>query len=167
VAVSNVPTVNGCYTHIQFNLNLQTAVLLTDLWWSILDARLVDGYDAAAIGLLRWHHRHLLNLLLLLRLLRLLLLLILALEGLLVLAVALGSFILGLNRLVLLRALLLLVLILSLGSGRKSSAGYVSYLPEYGKGNDELFGSHFEVEITIRLGVGYARFTLKLKRGFK
>lgn len=158
MAVSNVPTVNGCYTHIQFNLNLQTAVLLTDLWWSILDARLVDGYDAAAIGLLRW---------LLLRLLRLLLLLILALEGLLVLAVALGSFILGLNRLVLLRALLLLVLILSLGSGRKSSAGYVWYLPEYGKGNDELFGSHFEVEITIRLGVGYARFTLKLKRGFK
>jgi len=158
VAVSNVPTVNGCYTHIQFNLNLQTAVLLTDLWWSILDARLVDGYDAAAIGLLRW---------LLLRLLRLLLLLILALEGLLVLAVALGSFILGLNRLVLLRALLLLVLILSLGSGRKSSAGYVWYLPEYGKGNDELFGSHFEVEITIRLGVGYARFTLKLKRVFK
>ncbi len=153
-----MPTVNGCYTHIQFNLNLQTAVLLTDLWWSILDARLVDGYDAAAIGLLRW---------LLLRLLRLLLLLILALEGLLVLAVALGSFILGLNRLVLLRALLLLVLILSLGSGRKSSAGYVWYLPEYGKGNDELFGSHFEVEITIRLGVGYARFTLKLKRGFK
>ncbi len=158
MAVSNVPTVNGCYTHIQFNLNLQTAVLLTDLWWSILDARLVDGYDAAAIGLLRW---------LLLRLLRLLLLLILALEGLLVLAVALGSFILGLNRLVLLRALLLLVLILSLGSGRKSSAGYVWYLPEYGKGNDELFGSHFEVEITIRLGVGYARFTLKLKRVFK
>lgn len=153
-----MPTVNGCYTHIQFNLNLQTAVLLTDLWWSILDARLVDGYDAAAIGLLRW---------LLLRLLRLLLLLILALEGLLVLAVALGSFILGLNRLVLLRALLLLVLILSLGSGRKSSAGYVWYLPEYGKGNDELFGSHFEVEITIRLGVGYARFTLKLKRVFK
>lgn len=125
-----MPTVNGRYTHIQLNLDLQTAVLLADLWRSILDARLVDGYDAAAIGLLRWHHRHLLNLILLLRLLRLLSLLILALEGLLILAVALGSFILALYRLVLLRTLLLLILILFLGSGRKSSANCVRSLRE-------------------------------------
>ena len=99
-------------THIQLNLDLQTAVLLADLCWSILDTRLVDGYDAAAIKLLGWHLRggHLR------------LLLILALEGLLVFAVALRSFVLGLYRLGLIRALFLLALFLSLASGRNSSA---------------------------------------------
>lgn len=50
---------------------------------------------------------------------------------------------------------------------RKSSAGYVWYSHEYGKGNDELFGSHFKVEITVRPDVGYARFALGFKRRFK
>lgn len=75
----------------------------------------MDGHNAATIELLRGDlgGRHL-------RLL--LLLLVLALGNLLILAVALGSFILVLDRFCLLRVLLLLVLILSLRSGWDCSA---------------------------------------------
>ena len=115
-------------THIQFNLDFQAAILLADLCWSVLDARLVDGHNATAVDLLEWHlgSGHL-------RLLRLLLLLILALQNLLVLAVALGSFILVLNRLVLLRVLLFLLGVFSLGSRCKPSADYAYLLFDRGR----------------------------------
>ena len=118
----------------------------------------MDGHNATAIELLGRHLRseHL-------RLLRLLLLLILALQSLLVLAVALRSFILVLNRLVLLGVLLLL-LVLSLGSGCEDLVGWACYVSTWVKGNDELFGSHFiRVQVRIRLGVRWARSTIRFK----